>query len=27
VMHDLILGQFDAYFTPEAKKSFEPICP
>ncbi len=24
LMHDLILLQFDAYFTPEAKRSFEP---
>jgi hypothetical protein len=27
LMHDLILRQFDAYFTPEAKSSFIPICP
>ena len=27
IMHDLILRQFDAYFTPEAKKTFDPICP
>jgi uncharacterized protein (TIGR04255 family) len=27
LMHDLIIQQFEAYFTPEAKKSFNPICP
>jgi hypothetical protein len=27
IMHDLILRQFDAYFTPAAKQTFEPICP